>query len=102
MQIDNDLIQGKIDIIEKNLTFLGEYKDVEEEEFFNSYKDIQAVKYSLLEIIEASIDVASHIIAIKGLERAENYAEMFDILGSPAIRRCRARAHHRHRRWRCR
>lgn len=81
MQIDNDLIQGKIDIIEKNLTFLGEYKDISGMEFSNSYKDIQAVKYSLFEIIEACIDVASHIISIKGLERAESYAEMFEILG---------------------
>ena len=85
MQIDNDLIQGKIDIIEKNLTFLGEYKDIGKEVFLNSYKDIQAVKYSLFEIIEACIDTASHIISTKGFERAESYSEMFEILGNNNI-----------------
>ncbi len=80
MQIDKNLIQGKIDIIEKDLNFLGEYRDISNENFLNSYKDIQAVKYSLFETIEACIDIASHIIAIKGLERAETYSEMFQIL----------------------
>ena len=85
MQIDKDLIQGKIDIIERNLNFLSNYKDMSEEEFVNSYKDVQAVKFSLFEIIESCIDVASHIISAKGYERAENYAEMFEILGKKEI-----------------
>ncbi|RLI74481.1 hypothetical protein DRP04_14610 [Archaeoglobales archaeon] len=43
----------------------------------------QAVKYSLLEIVEACIDIASHIISAKGFERAESYAEcFFKILGA--------------------
>ncbi len=80
MQIDKDLIQDKIDIIEKNLKFLDEYKSVEIEKFLSNYKDVQAVKYSLFEIIESCIDIASHIISVKGFERAESYAEMFEIL----------------------
>ena len=80
MQIDKNLVQGKIDIIEKNLDFLGEYKGYNVKKFLNSYKDIQAVKYSLFETIEACIDIASHIISVKNFERAESYAEMFEIL----------------------
>jgi len=34
MQIDKNLIQGKIDIIEKNMDFLREYKDMNAQEFF--------------------------------------------------------------------
>jgi uncharacterized protein YutE (UPF0331/DUF86 family) len=83
--IDKNLIQGKIDLIEKDLQFLKQYKSIQNEEFLNNYKDIQAVKYSLFEIIEASIDIASHIISIKGFERAESYAEMFEILGKKNI-----------------
>ena len=78
---ENDIIEGKIDIIERNLEFLKEYREIGEDEFLNSYKDVQAVKYSLLEIIEACIDIASHIISAKGFERPESYAEMFEILG---------------------
>ena len=83
--IDKNLIQGKIDLIEKDLQFLKQYKSIQNEEFLNNYKDIQAVKYSLFEMIEASIDIASHIISIKGFERAESYAEMFEILGKKNI-----------------
>ena len=78
--INKDLIQNKIDIIEKNLNFLIEYKDINKENFLNNYKDVQAVKYSLFEIIESCIDIASHIISVKGFERAESYADMFEIL----------------------
>ncbi len=80
MQIDKELIHGKIDIIERNITFLSTYKEEIESELLRSYKDIQAIKYSLFEIIEACIDIASHIISIKGFQRAESYAEMFEIL----------------------
>ncbi len=80
MQIDKNLIQAKIDIIEKNINFLAEYKESNKDKFLGSYKDVQAVKYSLLEIIEACIDIASNIISVKGFERAESYAEMFEIL----------------------
>ena len=80
MQIDKDLVQGKIDIIERNLDFLGGYKNYNVEEFLKSYKDVQALKYSLFETIEACIDIASHIISVENYERAESYAEMFEIL----------------------
>ncbi len=83
--INKDLIQNKIDIIEKNLNFLIEYKDINKENFLNNYKDVQAVKYSLFEIIESYIDIASHIISAKGFERAESYAEMFEILNKNNI-----------------
>jgi len=85
MQIDKELIHGKIDIIERDITFLSTYKEKDEGELLNSYKDIQAIKYSLFEIIEASIDIASHIISAKGFQRAESYAEMFEILGKNDI-----------------
>ena len=85
MQIDKELVHGKIDIIERDITFLSTYKEKDESEFLSSYKDIQAIKYSLFEIIEASIDIASHIISAKGFQRAESYAEMFEILGKNDI-----------------
>jgi uncharacterized protein YutE (UPF0331/DUF86 family) len=80
MQIDKELIHGKIDIIERNITFLSVYKEKNEVVILSSYKDIQAIKYSLFEIVEACIDIASHIISVKGFQRAESYAEMFEIL----------------------
>ncbi len=78
--IDKTIIEGKLDIIELNLKFLGEFKNVNSEEFIENYRDVQAVKYSLLEIIEACIDIANHIISAEGYRRAEEYADMFEIL----------------------
>ena len=85
MPLDKTLIQGKIDIIDRNLEFLTKYKQINEKDFLDNYKDIQAVKYSLFEMIESCIDIASHLIATKGFERAESYSEMFEILGKRKI-----------------
>lgn len=78
--IDKDLIESKFDIIEINLKFLEDFKDKNAKELESNYRDLQAVKYSLFEICEACIDVANHIIAAKGLERAEEYTKMFEVL----------------------
>lgn len=85
MSVDEVMIQGKIDIIERNLEFLTTYKQTTKKEFIRSYKDVQAVKYSLLEIIESSIDLASHILVAENFERAESYAEIFEILAKQKI-----------------
>ena len=49
MEIDQDVIESKLDIIERNLEFLDEFKCMDSEEFLGSYRDVQAAKYSLLE-----------------------------------------------------
>ena len=85
MQINKVLICDKIDVIERNLSFLNQYKEKNEAELLSSYKDIQAIKYSLFEMIESCIDIASHIISIRAFQRAESYAEMFEILGKNDI-----------------
>jgi len=37
MQIDKELIHGKIDIIERDITFLNTYKEKDEDEFLSSF-----------------------------------------------------------------
>ena len=85
MSLDNDMIQGRLDIIERNLQFFNEYMTMDEEQFLESYKDIQAVKHSLLEIIESCIDIAGHIISIRGFLRPESYADTFRVLKNEKI-----------------
>ena len=85
MEIDQDVIESKLDIIERNLEFLDEFEYVDSEEFLDSYRDVQAAKYSLLEIIECCIDIASHIIAVKGMGRVEEYRGMFYLLGEKGV-----------------
>ena len=85
MQVDRERIEDKIDIIERDLEFLNSYNEMEDDTFSKSFKDIQAVKYTLFEIIEACIDISSHIISVKGYKRAESYAELFTTLGQKKV-----------------
>lgn len=85
MHLEREVIEGKFDIIDRNLRFLGEVKALSPDQFLESYKDIQAAKYSLLEIMEACIDIANYIISAEGFRRAEEYSEMFRILGEEGI-----------------
>jgi len=44
-----------------------------------------SAKYSLLEITEYCIDIASHIIAVKSMGRVEEYRGMFHLLGEKGV-----------------
>ena len=85
MRLEREIIEGKLDIIDRNLRFLEEFKTLTPEQFLESYKDIQAAKYSLLEIMEACIDMANYIISVKGFRRAEEYSEMFKVLKEEGV-----------------
>jgi uncharacterized protein YutE (UPF0331/DUF86 family) len=85
MKIDERVIEDKLDTIDRNINFLKEYRETSPESFKACYKDIQAVKFSLLEIIEASIDIANHIISVKGYRRAGSYSELFLILKEEGV-----------------
>lgn len=74
-----------MDIIDRNLSFLGEIKRLSLEQFLESYRDVQAAKYSLLEIVEACIDIANYIISVRGFRRAEEYSEMFKVLKEEGV-----------------
>ena len=78
--IDEELVERKKDVIFRNLQYL------EDKEFDNpDFESVQAVKYSLQEVIEACLDIANHVIASRELERAEEYSEMFEILGEEEL-----------------
>ena len=85
MSLEREVIEGKLDIIDRNLRFLEGFKTLTPEQFLESYKDIQAAKHSLLEIMEACIDIANYIISVKGFRRAEEYSEMFKVLKEEEI-----------------
>ena len=83
--IDKEVISAKFDIIERDLEFLNEFEEMDDDEFVNNYKNIQSAKYSLLEIIEASIDISNHIVAAKMFGRVEEYREIFHMLGQRKV-----------------
>ena len=83
--LDKETISAKFDIIDNDIEFLQEFEGMNEEDFLGSYKNIQAAKYSLLEISEACIDIGHHIIASKGFGRAEKYRDIFHILSERGV-----------------
>jgi len=85
MSLEREVIEGKFDVIDRNLRFLEEIKTMSPHQFAESYRDIQAAKYSLLEIMEACIDIANYIISVKGFRRAEEYSEMFKVLKEEGV-----------------
>jgi uncharacterized protein YutE (UPF0331/DUF86 family) len=85
MSLEREVIEGKFDIIDRNLRFLEEIKTLSPEQFVESYRDIQAAKYSLLEIMEACIDIANYVISAKGFRRAEEFSEMFKVLKEEGV-----------------
>jgi uncharacterized protein YutE (UPF0331/DUF86 family) len=78
--IDEELLERKKDIIFEDLRYL-ENKDFDSPDF----ESVQAVKYSLQEIIEECLDIANHVIAARELGRAEDYSEMFEVLGETGV-----------------
>lgn len=85
MSLEREIIEGKFDVIDRNLRFLEEIKTLSPDQFVESYRDIQAAKYSLLEIMEACVDIANYIISVKGFRRAEEYSEMFKVLKEEGV-----------------
>ena len=78
--IDTEIIEAKIDIILTNLRYLDKVKFSQKKDFLQTFEKIQATKHSLQESIEASLDIANHLISEKRWDRAETYAEMFQRL----------------------
>lgn len=78
MNADKDTIKSKIEVIRDNKDYLENKESFEPED--ESFEELQALKHSLLEIIEACIDISSHIIAAEGFEKPNSYAENFDKL----------------------
>jgi len=76
MELDERLIQLRIDIIEANLK---EIRKIAKEKKL-TYRDELALKHALLEAIEACTDIANHIIATKGWRRPESYRDVFKVL----------------------
>lgn len=83
--IDSEVIESKVDIVERNLGLLRVLSGESRGEFKASYRDVQAAKHSLQEAIEACLDIANHVISASGFRRAETYGEMFQVLEEQEI-----------------
>jgi len=85
MKPDQEVIQGKIDLIEGHLDLLKELIARDFEAFKNERRDVLAAKHALQESIEACLDVGNHIISRKGFSRPEDYKGIFTVLKEEQI-----------------
>lgn len=75
MELDEKLIQLRIDVIERNIK---EAREIVKGEI--DYRNELALKHALLESIEACFDIANHIISVFDFRRPTSYSDAFEVL----------------------
>lgn len=85
MKLDEELMNLRIDVIERNLTEINEITSEGYDSFKASYRDELAAKQALLESIEACIDISNYIIATQGFRRPTDYKDIFLVMGEQGI-----------------
>jgi len=80
MELNKELIQLRIDIIEKNVRELELIVNEGFDKFSGSFRNELAAKQALLESIEACVDIANHIIAVKAFRRPTEYKDVFKVI----------------------
>ena len=73
MKVDKELINLRLDIVDKNLNEIKKIVAEGKENYMKNYRTQLAAKHALLQIMEACIDIGNHIIASLGLRRPEEY-----------------------------
>jgi uncharacterized protein YutE (UPF0331/DUF86 family) len=82
MKANTETLKQKLQIISEN----KEYLEKQEFDPANAgFGDLQAVKHCMFEIAEASIDIASHIIASEGFRQPDDYSGVFLVLAENGI-----------------
>jgi len=85
MKVDKELINLRLDIVDKNLNEIKKIVAEGKENYMKNYRTQLAAKHALLQIMEACIDIGNHIIASLGLRRPEEYKDVFEILEENGI-----------------
>lgn len=78
--VDADLVRRKLAELAEYVTQVSEYRDLTVERYRADWKTQRIVERTLQIAIEACLDIASHILADRGLRAPSTYAETFEIL----------------------
>jgi uncharacterized protein YutE (UPF0331/DUF86 family) len=78
--VDHDLIRRKLAELAEYVGQVSEYRDLTAEGYRADWKTQRIVERTLQMAIEACVDVASHVLADRGLRAPSTYAETFEIL----------------------
>lgn len=83
--INKDLILKKIKEINSFFELLEKYENLNLDDFLKNKDLIDAVKYRLINIIEACMNICNHIVVKKFNIISESYGECFKILAEYGI-----------------
>ncbi len=83
--INKELIIKKIEEINSFLDLLENYKDLEMDKFLNDRNVVDATKFRLINIMEACMNICSHIVIKMFNKIPESYGDCFKILGEKGI-----------------
>ena len=78
--VDSDLVRRKLTELSEYVSQVSEYRDVTVEQYRADWKIQRIVERTLQMAIEACVDIASHMVADRGLRAPATYADTFDIL----------------------
>ncbi len=83
--VDRDLLLRKLANLDQYLTQMTEYRDITIEKYSQDWKTQRIVERTLQIAIEVCLDVATHLIADRGLRVPATYAEAFEVLGDAGL-----------------
>ena len=83
--VDRDLVLRKLADLDQYLGQLSEYQSVSVEQYRGDWKTQRIIERTLQMAIEVCLDVATHIIADRGLRAPTTYAEAFEVLGEAGL-----------------
>jgi uncharacterized protein YutE (UPF0331/DUF86 family) len=78
--VDRDLLRRKLSELSEYVTQVSEYRDLTVDRYRADWKTQRIVERTLQMAIEACLDVASHVLADRGLHAPTTYAETFEVL----------------------
>lgn len=80
-----DRVRSKLGRLEEYLEGLDEKRDVSRDEYLED-RDLQDIVERRFEkAIQASLDVASHVVSAEGFREAQDYGDLFVVLGEEGV-----------------
>lgn len=83
--VDRDIIRRKLAVIAENLNALAPIKEMTQESYVDDLYKRKATERLLQELIEAAIDINTHLMVQTGHSAPDDYYESFIKIGSMKI-----------------
>ena len=83
--VDRDLILRKLAYLDQYVAQVSEYRNITVDDYRRDWKSQRIIERTLQMAVEACVDVATHVIADRGLRVPATYSEAFEVLGEAGL-----------------